>query len=76
MALTDMMRAVIENSGLIVLWTHESVDLFRDMAQPGGLLSRLRHLWKRPEWQRPATDKNNKDPGRHHERTSPDAERT
>ena len=65
----------IRSNNLIVLWTHEYVDLFRDMAQPGGLLSRLTHLWKPPEWQRPATVKNNKETGRDTERTSPDAER-
>jgi len=66
----------VHSNNLIVLWTHEYVDLFRDMARPGGLLSRLRHLWKPPEWQRPAADKNNKEPGRDNDRTSPDAEHT
>ena len=64
----------VRSSNLIVLWTHEYVDLFRDMAQPGGLLSRLTHLWKPPEWQRPAAEKNNKEPGRDNERTPSDAE--
>ena len=64
----------VRSNNLIVLWTHEYVDLFRDMAQPGGLLSRLTHLWKPPEWQRPAAEKNNKEPGRDNERTPSDAE--
>jgi len=64
----------VASNNLIVLWTHEYVDLFRDMAQPGGLLSRLTHLWKPPEWQRPAAEKNNKEPGRDNERTPSDAE--
>ena len=39
------------------LWLnlHEWVDLARDVAQPGPLLQRLRHLWMPPEWQRPET---------------------
>lgn len=37
------------------LWLnlHEWVDLFRDIARPGPLYQRLRHLWMPPEWQRP-----------------------
>ncbi|WP_269079130.1 sterol desaturase family protein [Marinobacter similis] len=46
----------VPSNNLLVLWTHEYVDLFRDMARPGGLWSRLRHLWKPPEWERPASD--------------------
>ncbi|WP_203299487.1 sterol desaturase family protein [Marinobacter sediminum] len=53
------------SNNLLVLWTHEYVDLFRDMARPGGLWSRLRHLWKPPEWERPASD----DSGTTHART-------
>src|SRR5690606_8526984 len=40
-------------NGLLTLWTHEYVDLFRDMAKPGDLWSRLKHLWMPPEWERP-----------------------
>lgn len=57
----------VASNNLIVLWTHEYVDLFRDMQQPGGLLSRLKHLWKPPEWQRPAA----KEPGQDHAQTDP-----
>ncbi|PXX93414.1 sterol desaturase family protein [Marinobacter vulgaris] len=43
----------VHSHNLLVLWTHEYVDLFRAMARPGGgLLSRLKHLWKPPEWDR------------------------
>ncbi|QSP95236.1 sterol desaturase family protein [Marinobacter salinisoli] len=42
------------SNNLFVLWTHEYVDLFRDMAQPGRLWFRIKHLWKPPEWKRPA----------------------
>lgn len=37
------------------LWLnlHEWVDLARDIARPGPLGQRLRHLWMPPEWQRP-----------------------
>ena len=34
------------------LTLHEWVDLFRDMAKPGPLRQRLKHLWAGPEWQR------------------------
>ncbi|KPQ02868.1 sterol desaturase family protein [Marinobacter sp. HL-58] len=42
----------VHSRNLLVLWTHEYVDLFRAMARPGGLTSRLKHLWKPPEWDR------------------------
>ncbi|KAA1175622.1 sterol desaturase family protein [Marinobacter salinexigens] len=45
----------VPSNNLLVLWTHEYVDLFRDMARPGRLLSRLKHLWKPPAWERPAS---------------------
>lgn len=37
------------------LWLnlHEWVDLARDIARPGPLVQRLRHVWMPPEWQRP-----------------------
>ncbi|MFP5440021.1 MAG: sterol desaturase family protein [Gammaproteobacteria bacterium] len=35
-------------------WTHEYADLFHDMAKPGTLPERLRHLWMPPEWEREA----------------------
>ncbi|WP_417530019.1 sterol desaturase family protein [Marinobacter lipolyticus] len=44
-------RPVYSNN-LIVLWTHEYRDMFRDMAHPGALKSRLQHLWRPPEWER------------------------
>jgi sterol desaturase/sphingolipid hydroxylase (fatty acid hydroxylase superfamily) len=44
----------IHSRNLLVLWTHEYVDLFRAMARPGGLQARLKHLWKPPEWDRDA----------------------
>jgi sterol desaturase/sphingolipid hydroxylase (fatty acid hydroxylase superfamily) len=66
----------VPSSNLLVLWTHEYVDLFRDMSRPGSVLSRLQHLWNPPEWQRPAPQHHNKDKetARAHERTPPDAE--
>jgi len=45
----------VHSNNLLVLWTHEYVDMFRDMGKPGSLSSRLKHLWKPPEWQRPVT---------------------
>lgn len=44
----------VHSRNLLVLWTHEYVDLFRAMARPGGLQARLKHLWKPPEWDRDA----------------------
>lgn len=52
---------------LLVLWTHEYVDLFRDMARPGSLWCRLNHLWQPPEWQRPAPGH----PDDHHDHPHP-----
>ena len=45
----------VPSNNLIVLWTHEYVDLFRAMSQPGPLRDRLRHLWQPPEWERSET---------------------
>ncbi len=42
----------IHTTSLVRLWTHEYIDMFRDMARPGPLLERLGHLWKPPEWER------------------------
>jgi len=42
----------VPTESLWVSWTHEYADLFRDMAKPGALAQRLRHLWMPPEWQR------------------------
>lgn len=42
----------IETHNLLLLWCHEYRDMFRDMARPGPLWQRLKHLWKPPEWQR------------------------
>lgn len=42
----------VESHNLLVLWCHEYVDLFRDMAASGPLLQRLKHLWMPPEWRR------------------------
>ncbi len=36
------------------LTLHEWVDMFRDMARPGPLRERLKHLWMPPNWQRTA----------------------
>ncbi len=42
----------IPDNRLITLWTHEYVDLFRDMARSKSWLERLRRLWHPPEWRR------------------------
>lgn len=43
----------VDTTNLIVAWTHEYVDMARDMRRPGPLRQRLKHLWMPPEWQRP-----------------------
>ena len=42
----------IPGDSLWVYWTHEYRDLLADMARPGSLLQRLKHLWMPPEWVR------------------------
>ncbi|MFP3977092.1 sterol desaturase family protein [Marinobacter sp. KMM 10035] len=59
------------SNNLLVLWTHEYVDLFRDMARPGKLASRISHLWKPPEWERPTPTAS----GTHHARAISEPER-
>lgn len=44
----------VDTTNLLVAWTHEYVDMARDMRKPGPLWQRLRHLWMPPEWERPA----------------------
>lgn len=46
----------IRSHNLWTLNTHELVDLFRDVAQPGPWRERLKHFWAPPEWQRPSSD--------------------
>ncbi len=41
----------------ITLTLHEFIALFRDMAKPGPLWLRLKHLWATPEWERPETQR-------------------
>ncbi len=36
----------------VYLTLHEWIDLLRDVARPGPLATRLKHLWAPPEWQR------------------------
>ncbi|MGB1949562.1 MAG: sterol desaturase family protein [Marinobacter sp.] len=45
----------VPSNNLLVLWTHEYVDLFRAMARPGRIGARLQHLWQPPEWERSET---------------------
>lgn len=42
----------VPTTSLFVSWTHEYVDMLRDMLKPGPLGQRLKHLWMPPEWQR------------------------
>lgn len=42
----------VRTTSLIVAWTHEYVDMLRDMLRPGALAERLKHLWMPPEWKR------------------------
>ncbi len=43
----------IRSHNFLVLNVHEMVDLWRDVAAPGPLGQRLKHLVMPPEWQRP-----------------------
>ncbi len=43
----------IHSHNLVTLTFHEFVSIFCDMARPGPLSQRLKHLWGPPEWQRP-----------------------
>lgn len=42
----------IHSSNLVTLTFHELVAICRDVARPGPLGQRLKHLWGPPEWQR------------------------
>ncbi|MFZ5756793.1 MAG: sterol desaturase family protein [Pseudomonadota bacterium] len=44
----------VHTESLVKSWTHEYVDMARDMRKPGPLLQRLKHLWMPPEWERGA----------------------
>ena len=43
----------IRSYNFLVLNVHEMVDMVRDIAAPGPLWQRLKHLWMPPDWQRP-----------------------
>lgn len=43
----------IRSYNFFVLNFHEFVDMWRDVAAPGPLWQRLKHLWMPPEWRRP-----------------------
>jgi sterol desaturase/sphingolipid hydroxylase (fatty acid hydroxylase superfamily) len=42
----------VKSHNFLVLNVHEFVDMLRDVAAPGPLWQRLRHLWMPPEWER------------------------
>jgi sterol desaturase/sphingolipid hydroxylase (fatty acid hydroxylase superfamily) len=42
----------VKSHNFLVLNVHELVDMLRDVAAPGPLWERLKHLWKPPEWVR------------------------
>lgn len=43
----------INSKNPLVMMFHEWRDMFRDLARPGSLWLRLKHLWAPPEWVRP-----------------------
>lgn len=47
----------VDSKNIFLLWCHEYLDLFRDMAKPGPIHQRLKHLWAPPEWQRDEQEK-------------------
>ncbi len=42
----------IHTNNIFKINAHEWIDMFRDIAQPGKLSRRLKHLWAPPEWKR------------------------
>lgn len=46
----------VHSHNILTLNFHEFIDMVRDMAKPGPLLQRLKHLWAPPEWQRANPD--------------------
>ncbi len=46
----------VDSSNLITLNFYEWKEMFKDVMKPGSLSTRLKHLWKGPEWVRPQTE--------------------
>lgn len=42
----------VDSRNILTLNFHEFIAMWRDVARPGSLSSRLKHLWKPPEYQR------------------------
>lgn len=51
-----IVRQVYTRNPLVMVF-HEWADLLHDVARPGKLSARLKHLWAPPEWQRPYQDR-------------------
>lgn len=47
----------VHSYNLLTLTFREFAAIFRDVARPGPLSQRLKHLWGPPEWQRPVGDR-------------------
>jgi len=39
----------------LTLNLHEFIDMMKDVAKPGPLMQRLKHIWAPPEWERPSS---------------------
>ena len=46
----------IHSNNLITLNFYEWREMFKDVMKEGSLSTRLKHLWKGPEWVRPQTE--------------------
>jgi sterol desaturase/sphingolipid hydroxylase (fatty acid hydroxylase superfamily) len=47
----------IRSYNFLVLNLHEFIDMLRDVAAPGPLWQRLKHLWMPPDWERPGHER-------------------
>jgi len=42
----------VKSNNILTLNLHEFRDMVKDMAKPGPIWQRLKHLWAPPEWER------------------------
>lgn len=43
----------VHSHNILTLNFHEFIDMMKDVAKPGPLMQRLKHIWAPPEWERP-----------------------
>ena len=42
----------VHSNNILTLNLHEFIDMLRDIAKPGPIAQRLKHIWAPPEWER------------------------